>query len=490
MYKTLTTVIIALLFPILVFAQEDNVVKDFAKRAVDLQSVQINEHLNVLQISYDNDSFELVGMNDQMQTIWRSTFKGHPYQSAKFKGNVVTIASTDYNSKGANNTYNAFLIDVSNGKLIAQNQIFTNADTYQQFPEIGTGDGSFCKVVIRQTALERKGVYFYVFGYGKDMKELSTITDLQTFELNDKLEVVNSFKPEIDAGMYMSSAFNNKGDLFISWLNGPSINIYKYAKEKAIPSKKLSIDIPAETIELSKNDDHHIMALIPDDKDQNKAYYAIIYKNKDKNTELNIGKFDFSSGKEYFVTEDLTKKELKKLEKSFVKVNKKINDPELSSYQIELKYVNEINGKLIVALADFSQISYNGTTMNMDYGILINGYDSDLNQKFQQIMPVKSSNPFIKLNSGYHITNDKLNIVSNYTSGMFNMHGQALGILDLNAGTWDKMDILSKKLINNSDFIDGNGVMWFGNSYIVPYCNPKSMVSYFRSEITLQQNQY
>ncbi len=490
MHKTLTTLIVVLLLPILVFAQDDNVVKDFAKRAIDLQSVQINEHLNVLQITYDDNAFELVGMNDQMQTVWRGTFKGHPYQTAKFKGNVITIASTEYNLKGPNNTYNAFLVDVATGKLIAQNQIFTNPDTYQQFPEIATGDGNFCKILIRQSALERRGLYSYAFGYNKKMKEVNTITDLQTFELNDKLEVVNSFKPEIDAGMYLSSTFNNNGDLFISWLNGPTINVYKYAKEKAVPSKKLIFDIPAESIEAGENDDHHIMALIPDEKDPNKVYYAIIYKNMNKNPELNVGKFDFANGKENSATEEFTKKEVKKLEKSFLKVNKKIDDPDFSSFQLELKYANEINGKLIIALASYSMYSSNKGTVAIDYATLINGYDLDLNQKFQQLMPIKSSNPFIKLYSGYHIANDKLNVIFNYSSSMLNGHYQALGILDLNTGEWDKMDILSKKHVNNSDFTDGRGLMWFGNSYIAPYCNPKSMVSYYRSEITLQQNQY
>jgi len=490
MHKTLTTLIIILLFPILVFAQDDNVVKDFAKRVGDLQSVQINEHLNVLQITYDDDMFELVGINDQMQILWRSTFKGHPFSSNKFKGNVVTIASTEYNSKGSNNTYNAFLVDVTTGKLIAQNQIFTNPDTYQQFPEIATGDGNFCKILIRQSALERRGLYSYVFGYSKKMKEVNTITDLQTFELNDKLEVVNSFKPEIDAGMYLSSAFNNNGDLFISWLNGPTINVYRYSKERSVHSKKLSIDIPAESIEVGENDDHHIMTLIPDEKDQNKVYYAIIYKSTNKNPELNVGKFDFTNGKESSATEEFTKKESKKLEKSFVKVNKKIDDPDFSSFQIELKYANEVNGKLVVALASYSMYSSDKGSVTIDYATLINGYDLDLNQKFQQLMPVKSSNPFLKLYNGYHIANDKLNIVSNYSSSMLNGHYQALGVLDLNTGEWDKMDILSKKHINNSDFVDGRGIMWFGNNYIVPYCNPKSMVSLVRAEVTLQQNQY
>ena len=489
MHKTLTTLFFILLLPILVFAQDDNVVKDFAKRAVDLQSVQINEHLNVLQITYYDDAFELVGINDQMQTIWRSTFKGHPFQTAKFKGNVVTLASTEDDLKGPNNTYMALLVDYATGKLIAQNQIFTDQDTYKEFPEMSTGNGSFCEVVIRQSLLERKRFYS-AFGFNKKLQEQKTIANLQAFELNEKLEIVNNLKPEIDPGMFLTSAFNNNGDIFISWLDGATINVYRYPKEKSVSSKKLSIDIPAESIEIEQNDDHHIMTLIPDEKDKNKVYYAVIYKNANKNPELNVGKFDFTNGKESSAKEEFNKKEAKRLKKSYIGVNKKIDDADFSSFQLELKYAKEMNGKLVVALASYSMYTSTKGSVTIDYAALINGYDLDLNQKFQQLMPIKSSNPFIKLYSGYYIANDKLNILSNYTSSMMNGHYQALGVLDLNTGTWDKMDILSKKHVNNGDFADGRGVMWFGNSYIVPYCNPKSWVNYNTFEVTLQQNQY
>jgi hypothetical protein len=454
MYKTLNIVIIALLFPILTFAQDDNVIKDFAKRAVELQSVQINEHLNVLQITYDNDSFELVGMNDQMQTVWRSTFKGHPFKSAEFKGNVVTIASTEDDLKGPNNTYVAFLVDYTTGKLIVQNQIFTNEDTYKEFPEMSTGDGGYCKIIIRQSLMERRRSYS-LFGFSKKLQAQKTIFNLQAIELNDKLEIVYSFKPEIDPGLFLTSAFNNNGDIFISWLDGATINVYRYPTEKSASSKKLSIDIPAVSIEIEQNDDHHIMALIPDEKDRNKIYYAVIYKNTNKNPELNVGKFDFINGKESSATEEFNKKEEKRLKKSYVGINKKIDDADFSSFQVELKYANEMNGKLVVALASHSEYTSTKGSVTIDYATLINGYDLELNQKFQQLMPIKSSNPFIKLYNGYYITNDKLNILSNYTSSMMNGHYQALSVLDLNTGTWDKMDILSKKHINNGDFADG-----------------------------------
>jgi len=487
MYKTLTTLFVILLLPILVFAQDDNVLKDFAKRADDVQSVQVNERLNVVQITYDNNSFDLVGVNDQMQVLWRSQFKGYPFKTLKFKGNVITIASTDYNlSNGPNNTYNAFLIDITTGKVMVQNQIFSNTDKFSQSLEISTGEGNFCRIVVRQRAIKRSLFGGITFSRSKIIKEENATTDLQAFELNDKLEVVDLFKPEIDPGSYMHSTFNNKGNLFISWLDGTTANVYKYEKGKTTASRKISMNIPI----LDKEGEKYQMSFIASEEDPNVVYTAMIYRNKDKDPELNVGKFDFSNGKPSSVTETFIKKDLKKLEKAFVKVNKKISDPELGLYDIELKYIMEKNGKLVVVTGARNGYTYDGIPVIADFALLINGYDADLNQKSQQLMPIKSLNPFLDLYNGYHIMNDKLYIVANYTSGTFNSHGQDLGIMDLNTGSWDKMDILSKKHVNNSDFSGGDGVMWFKDSYIVPYFNPKSAVSLTRSEITLQLNQY
>jgi len=491
MYKTLTTVIIALLFPILVSAQEDNVVKDFVEGATELNSLQINDHLNVLEVTNDDGTFDLMGVNDQMQVVWKTSLQGHPIKVAKFKNNIVIVASTDYSKmKFTNNTFNAFLVEPLKGKLIVQKQIYNGTDDFMEFPEVSTGDGDFLKFTIRQSAFSRS-VHFDLYGFSitKFIKEINKTTDLETFEFNSKLEQVSSFKPQIAGGTYVKTTWNKYGDMFIAWLNGPTVEVYQYENGKTSPSNQLNLDISF------KEDDRLIpgnsIKFTPDENNRTAIYYALVYYNEDKEGTLGIGKFDFASGKKPFITEPLTKAHLKELTKSYVSVNKKIDDPKLMLFAIGIRYIKEIDGKLIVTLSSLdgqqSGINAGGAWMS-ETSTLINIYDTDLNLKFQNIMPGGYSYPNIVMQTSYKLVDKKLNVFCNYKSGALTMNG-LYGSLDLTTGGWDKITILPKKKLNNGAYANGNGLMWFGSSYIVPYCDPKTL-KYYKFDVSLQQNDY
>jgi hypothetical protein len=119
---------------------------------------------------------------------------------------------------------------------------------------------------------------------------------------------------------------------------------------------------------------------------------------------------------------------------------------------------------------------------------LINGYDSNLNMKYQQIMPTKYSNTYMLLPGSFKITNNKLFMACNYEHGMHSFEG-VTGSLNIETGTWDKMDILPKLKTDGTAFLNGNGVMWFGNNYIVSYFTPHTF-SEHKYHLSLQLNQY
>jgi hypothetical protein len=491
MHKTLTTLFFILLFPILVFAQNDNVVKDFVEGATDLTSLQINDHLNVLQVTNDGNTFDLIGINDQMQVVWKTSLQGHPIKIAKFKNNIVAVASTDYSKmKLTNNTFNAFLVEPLSGKLLVQKQIYTGPDTYIEYPEVSTGDGDFLKFSVRQSAFERS-IHFDIYGFDikKFIKEINKTTDLETFEFNSKLEQIGSFKPQIAGGTYIKTIWNKYGDMFVTWLNGPTIEVFQYENGKTAPSNQLNVDVAF------KEDDRLIpgnsIKFTPDENNRTALYCGLVYYNEDKEGTLGIGKFDFASGKKLFINELLTKAHLKDLTKSFVTVNKKIDDPKLMPFAIGVRYIKEINGKLITTLSSLdgqqSGINSGGAWMS-ETSTLINIYDTDLNLKFQNIMPGGYSYPNTMMQTSYKLIGNKLNVFCNYKSGTLTMNG-LYGSLDVTTGGWDKITILSKKKLNNGAYANGSGLMWFGNSYIVPYCDPKTL-KYYKFDISLQQNDY
>jgi len=278
MNRTLTTLFFILLFPILVFAQDDNVVKDLAEKATNITSLKINDHLNVLQVTHEGDTFDLIGINDQMQIVWKTSLKGYPIKTAIFKGNVVTVASTEYDlTRSTNNTFNAFLTDPLSGNLLIQKQIYTSPDTYQEYQDVSTGDGNFFKVIIRQAAAKR----IYTFGFlsvAAYDKLLNKTTDLEVLELNDKLETINNFKPQIAAGTYIKTVWNKYGDMYTVWLNGPTVEIYRYYEGKTEPSNQLNIDVAF------KEDDKFIpgnsILFTTDDNNRNALYYGLVYYNR------------------------------------------------------------------------------------------------------------------------------------------------------------------------------------------------------------------
>ena len=486
MYKTLTTVIIALLFPILVSAQEDNVVKDFAEKATNITSLKINDHLNVLQVTHEGDTFDLIGINDQMQIVWKTSLKGYPIKTAIFKGNVVTVASTEYDlTRSTNNTFNAFLTDPLSGNLLIQKQIYTSPDTYQEYQDVSTGDGNFFKVIIRQAAAKR----IYTFGFlsvAAYDKLLNKTTDLEVLELNDKLETINNFKPQIAAGTYIKTVWNKYGDMYTVWLNGPTVEIYRYYEGKTEPSNQLNIDVSF------KEDDKFIpgnsILFTTDDNNRNALYYGLVYYNENKEGTLGVGKFDFSNGKKLFITELLDKASLKEIKKNFTVINKKIDDPNLNTSDLAIRYLKVSADKVIATTSSIQEGNSSQGTWVKESSTLINIYDSDLNLKYQQIFPAGYGYPNAIMHSGYTILNNKLNIVSNYKTGLSTMNGLH-GVLDMSTGNWDKMDILSKKRINNNAYLNGDGVLWFGNVFSIPYCQPGVLKNY-RYDVSYQQNGY
>jgi hypothetical protein len=446
MYKTLTTLFIALLFPILVFAQDDNVVKDFIEKATHITSLKINDHLNVLQVTHEDNNFDLIGVNDQMQVVWKSSLKGHPIKTAIFKGKIVTVASTEYDlTRSMNNTFNAFLTDPLNGNLLIQKQIYTSPDTYQEYPDVSTGDGAFFKFIIRQAAAKR----IYVFGFlsvAAYDKLLNKTTDLEVLEFNDKLETTNDFKPQIAAGTYIKAVWNKYGDMYCAWLNGPTVEIYQYNESKTAPSNQLNIDVTF------KEDDKFIpgnsILLTTDDNNRNALYYGLVYYDEDKEGTLGVGKFDFSNGKKSFITELLDKVHLKEIKKNFVVVNKKIDDPNLNTSDLAIRYLKVSADKVIATTSSIQEGNSSQGSWVKESSTLIYIYDVNLNLKYQQVFPAGYGYPNAILHSGYNVFNNKLNVVSNYKTGLATMNC-LYGVLDLSTGNWDKMDILPKKKINN-----------------------------------------
>jgi hypothetical protein len=483
-----------LLLPFALVAQDGPVLyKDFYNGIKAAKSFVFDDHVNIMQVNTDNENFDIVAINDHMQVLWKTSFEGFAFTAAKFKGKIIAVASTDHNTvKGSNNTYKAYLIDPANGKLLAEKVIFNGTDDYMEYPSVFTGDGAYFKFCVRKSGLERRlhvglpGI-FGILSINKYGREFNETSELDVISINEKLEPSSNLKLPIANGTMITWCTNKQADLFIAWLNGPSIEVYKYTDGSNKPVKQLNADV---TFKLDENiiPSEHLQ-LLASVSNNNVLYYGVTYLNQDNDAELGIGKFDFSTGKKFFVTEAFDKAHVKTLQKTFVPVNKKIDDADLGSRDnLHLRYLAETGGVLVAALTSRSSRSGSQGMWMIENAVLINGYDESLKTKFQQILPSSYVVPNILLPLGYHVAKNKFYVVDNNKHGI-NTLNAVYGCLDVSTGKWDKMDELSKKKIANPDWSSGSAILWFADSYVIPYFSPKGLMQN-KFDITLQQNNY
>lgn len=362
MTKTLLKILAILFFlPLFASAQtQPQVIEDFVKGVKTSNTFAFNDHLNVMQVSTDDENFDLIAINDKMQVVWRTSLAGYGIKTDKLKGKIIALASSDHsNIKGTNNTFVAYVVDPANGKVLATKTVYKSSDEYVEFPQMYTGDGDFFLLAVRQTGLKRKvrvGIPIVsLFAMGSLYKEINETRSLQVVEYNDKLDSVKAFKPALSNGLFITLAWNKHADMFISWFNGPSIEVYKYDAGKTTPSNQMTVPVNFEVSKSTVISDHLYMQ--PADN-ANLLYYSLIYKNQNHDPELGVGKLDFATNKKSYVVQVLDKSNLKAIKKSFVPVNKDLDDVDLGSGSgMSVKYMTETGGRVIVALSSNYSVS-------------------------------------------------------------------------------------------------------------------------------------
>lgn len=486
MNKNLLFYLLIFLLPFASFAQDKNppIFEDFAKGVKDCNTFAFNDHLNVMQLTTDNDKFDLVAVNDKMQTVWKTSLAGYGIGIDKFKDKIVALVATDHSMlKGTNNIYRAYMVEPQTGKIISDKIVYQSGVDYMEMPQMYTGNGDIFKLAVRQSAMKRTGTFgdylvtSLTLGANIDTKGTRAI---KVIDYNEKLDSVSAFKVPMSNGYFMSLAWNKSGDMFISWLNGPSIEIYKYDAGKTSPSNQMTVPVSLRSKSAFTTNLIHLQPAA----DRNVLYYALMYLNGDKDPELGVGKLDFAKGAKGYVTQVLNKSNLKALKKGFVPPNKDFDDVDFGMIDgMGIRFIEEFDGKLMIATA--SEVSSSG--VKYQDNVLLNCYDANLNLSFQQILPTNiicvDSWPPI----GYRSDGHRLRIVTNTKKGMASLQG-VYAVMDMRTGKWERMEHLSKKHISDKDFIDGSTVLWFGDNFIAPYFTPRGTFK-AKHDVTLQLNQ-
>jgi hypothetical protein len=115
--KKITAFVTALLFSVIVYAQNDPKLTKIDIKAHALSALRFNDHLCILTVDKGKSGVDLIAIDDKQEIIWRKELDTHPNAVDKFKGKAVIflIGKTDYR---------AMLLDPANGGIFASGRCF------------------------------------------------------------------------------------------------------------------------------------------------------------------------------------------------------------------------------------------------------------------------------------------------------------------------------------------------------------------------------
>lgn len=469
MFKYLQTLLMAVLFGVGAYAQNDPPTLKIESKATAISTFKFDDHLNILSINKKKNGTEVLAINDKMEVLWKKEFDSPPLIN-RFKNHVVLLT-------GNENDYHIILLDALNGTPLTDKIIRPRSKgDYWEWQSLYTNNGTVLKLALGITIVTKKPQSRL------EMKDLTTLSKLEIIDLNEQLDVTGSVKPDVNNTTLINISFNQAGDMFIGWLDGGTLEIDKYAAGKNVLSGKLTTGVPLLKSHIMSAADY--IKVVPSSTDANAVFYGLTYENEKNDIEFGLGKFDFKTNQKLFNNQVINKEYLKSAKEKFVPVNKKIDDVNLGRYSdYQLRYMEDVDGTIVAAMssqsAASSQISNSGLWF-MEGALLINGYDGNLGAKFQQFLPSYTEIPNVYLNKGYYHNKSKLYVVGNNKQGV-NSKEPTYGVLDAATGKWDKMENLSRKGVRDSPYFDGKTILWYGDRFIIPYLSP---------EVTLQLNNY
>jgi hypothetical protein len=319
-----------------------------------------------------------------------------------------------------------------------------------------------------------------MFGYGT---KLNTIKDLIVIKLDENLNPVVSHLKFPDEGC-INVTCNNMGDLFlITHKEDKAIKVTRYEAPKYLPQDPI-----IQEMDVHKESDLKDIsgASTTPITDRNSVYFALFHDNADKDNELTAMKFNFTDRAVKTTSEVFTHAHTKEIEKAYVPFDTKQDKPDIGPRGLRMKYITEWEGTLVVVLSN-QNVGGGGNTGVSSYAnetsLIINGYDSNLTRKFQQMMPNWYSSYGFHRMAAYG-EKTSLYMLANTADGI-NKWTCYYGKLDLATGSWLKLGKLPKDKLDRKAIFDPS-VMWFGNGFIIPY----NSMSLSGADVSLQFNTY
>lgn len=441
-------------------------------------AVALSNNMSAMIVNVPKSDFAIVALDDRLNQKWLTPLSGFALAIGKFKGHVIVIsASQGTFIKSFTSTFKASVLDEQTGKILKEKIIYEGSADYFEDPDFFFAeDGSYFKMTSRLTAMKRSSVIFSTV-INLESKYLGT-QEFNIITFDDQLNIVDHTNPIMPAGDTWQSTCNEDGSFIITTVDKKSsvINVATYISSKREPLKLISVPI-----DFGKGVDYSSIK-IASSKTPLQSYVSTIYKNAKKEQVLFVAKLDFKDGSVQKTTETLDKNYFKNLEKSYVPVNKELDDAFFSNSDFSfVGHIEEFNDKLMVSLSQSISYAQGG---QYDGSVLVKIYDQQLKSQYQQIIPRSYKSVFGEGSiTAYSLNGKNLRMLANHRDG--NSVNAIYGELNLDNGQLVKMNLINKEDMKSDYYANTKSIAWNNKSFMIPYFDQIGMLK-FKVNIQVQ----
>ncbi len=477
--------LLLLLLPLLSVAQapvNPIEVEDFRKDTKKpTGSLVWDDHLNIMQIDLSGKKFEVAAINDKMKTVWSVTLDGAGVRCARFRDKVLALSKVAEGGGKYAGFFVAYLIDPQTGKVTLHKVLdVPGGKNLFQVSWLFDGSGNQFAMVARETAMSGNALTSMF----SSSERIYKTANLVVINYDEKLEPRFVMHPAVANELVLDVDCNKWGDIFVFLLkNNRTVEVTRYQADSNTPYGKISQDINFHKDVYTTDASLHIKTE-PSKADANVVYFAVVHKNPEKGIQLSVARMDFGKKASTMVTEVMDKKHIKELTNS-LKLPKGFSTDLGSTTFMEVGHLNEYDGELLLGMSDRHSVVSQTRTWVSEGAMLLNKYDKDFKLKFQQILPTSIEVPEMSVSIGYYKRNQNLHLVTNKNTGQLSWQS-IHGVLDLASGQWVSLTSGKKDEIPKKSFAEGDCVLWFKDSLVLPFVAPHGLFS-LSYDVHLQQ---
>jgi len=377
-------------------------------------------------------------MNDQAKEKWRTSIEGSVVGACKFHGNIMAIYSKSQKDQKYRELY-AVTIDPSTGRTIENRSLLNTASNSYVAELYKTTTGEFQQLVLRYTNANFETEKIVLYDVSQDLQATQTAS--------------------IDAAKglsYQGAIVTPVNDLILFWLDKKgSLWLEQYSK--GVPKGMLSMPV--------RNDGISNIAFSAIINPENSSDVLCFVKYKLDVWMIKTIFFDLKNNTVKMIDESLDKDYREKLQNESEVVGKAKQIPS-AGFESLCVVAAEFYKNNPVIIKEVS-----GPNGNPPYSgvAVITVFDRDLKAKKSFLIDKQfrsnSSLPVL----GHRLTDGKLQILSS-SSKFVGASTLVFGEIDLDRLKWIKLvPVKVRRADPNSDPMDGNAMLWFGDKPLVPH---------------------